>query len=479
VLGVRRTDIGIRDGRVCAIGKAGNPDTMDGVGVVLDAQTALVDALGMIITPGVIDSHVHWLSPQLAPAALSGAVTTVIAQDWGPIWNLGANPAEGLRTAWAAMEGVAINVGYLVRASSSRPEGIEESLAAGGAGLKIHEDVAAGPEQLLCALRVADRTDVQLAIHTDGLNEALSVADTDRVLADRTVHLFHIEGVGGGHAPDLLQLAGRERYLTSSTNPTVPYGVGAEAEHLAMVTAVHVLDPEHRPGDAAILRARVRAFTMAAESVLHDLGVIPMLSSDSQGMGRIGETFRRAFQCADLMKAQLGAGAGPADNDRVLRYLAKLTINPAITHGLSAHVGSLQVGRLADMAMWAPSSFGVRPFLVLKGGFPTWGASGGGNATTMMAEPASVGPQVGAIGAAPGQVSLAFLAGSAMDAELPISRRRAQVANCRELGAVDMVRNSRTGAVAVNGRDQTVTLDGEPVTCEPATELAFSRRYLL
>jgi urease subunit alpha len=479
VLGARRTGIGIRHGRVCAVGRPGNPDTMDGVEVVLDSQTALVDARGMIVTPGVVDPHVHWLTPQLAAAALAGGVTTFVAQDWGPIWNLGANPAECLATAWAALEDTALNIAFLVRASSARPEGVEESLAAGGAGLKVHEDVAAGPEQLRCALDVADRHDVQLAIHTDGLNEALSAEGTAAVLAGRTAHLYHIEGVGGGHAPDLLSLAGRERLLTSSTNPTVPFGVGAEDEHLAMVASVHLLDPGRRAGDATILRDRVRPWTMAAESVLHDLGVIPMLSSDSQGMGRVGETLRRALQCAAAMKAARGAGPGPADNDRVLRYLAKVTVNPAIAHGLSDHVGSLRVGRLADMALWQPRLFPVRPELVLKAGVPAWGASGSGNATTTLAEPVSVGPQIAASGTAPGRVSLAFLAGAAMDADLPTTRTRARVERCRDLTAADMVRNARTGTVAVDGARRTVTLDGEPLACEPVAEVAYSGRYLI
>lgn len=477
-IGIRRAAIGIRGGRVCAIGRAGNPDTMDGIDVVLDSQTALLDARGMVITPGAVDSHMHWLSPQLGAAALAGGVTTLVAQDWGPVWNLGANPAAALRVAWAALEETPLNVAFLVRASASRPEGVEESLAAGGAGLKIHEDVAAGPEQLRCALDVADRHDVQLAIHTDGLNEALRAEDTARVLEGRTAHLYHIEGVGGGHAPDLLSLAGRERLITSSTNPTVPFGLGAEAEHLAMVAAVHLLEPGARAGDAAILRARVRAWTMAAESALHDLGVIPILSSDSQGMGRIAETVRRAFQCAAAMKAQRGGG-GPDDNERVLRYLAKVTVNPAIAHGLAAHVGSLREGRLADLVVWRPDLFPVRPELVLKAGMPAWGASGAGGATTMMTEPVRVGPQIAATGAAPRQVSLAFLARAAMDADLPTTRERAQVSGCRALTAADMVRNSRTGRVLVDPASQTVTLDGEPVSCEPVAEVAYSRRYLL
>jgi urease subunit alpha len=476
-MGVRRTSIGIRGGRVCAVGRAGNPDTMDGIDVVLDSQTALLDARGMVITPGAVDSHMHWLSPQLGEAALAGGVTTLVAQDYGPVWNLGANPAAALRVAWAALEATPVNVAFLVRASAARPEGIEESLAAGGAGLKIHEDVAAGPEQLRCALDVADRHDVQLAIHTDGLNEALRAEDTARVLEGRTAHLYHIEGVGGGHAPDLLSLAGRERLITSSTNPTVPFGVGAEAEHLAMVAAVHLLEPGARAGDAAILRARVRAWTMAAESVLHDLGVIPILSSDSQGMGRIAETVRRAFQCAAAMKAQRGGGGG--DNERVLRYLAKVTVNPAIAHGLAAHVGSLREGRLADLVVWRPDMFPVRPELVLKAGVPAWGASGAGGATTMMTEPVRVGPQIAGTGAGPGQVSLAFLAGCAMDADLPTTRERARVADCRALTAADMVANSRTGTVVVDPASETVTFDGERVACEPVAEVAYSRRYLL
>jgi urease subunit alpha len=477
-IGFRRTSIGVRAGRVCAIGRAGNPDTMDGIDVVLDSQTALLDARGMVITPGAVDCHMHWLSPQLGEAALAGGVTTIVAQDFGPVWNLGANPAAALRVAWAALEATPLNVAFLVRASASRPEGVEASLAAGGAGLKIHEDVAAGPEQLRCALDVADRHDVQLAIHTDGLNEALRAADTARVLEGRTAHLYHIEGVGGGHAPDLLSLAGRERLITSSTNPTVPFGIGAEAEHMAMVAAVHLLEPGGRAGDAAILRARVRPWTMAAESALHDLGVIPILSSDSQGMGRIAETVRRAFQCAAAMKAQRGGG-GADDNDRVLRYLAKVTVNPALAHGLAAHVGSLREGRLADLVVWRPDLFPVRPELVLKAGMPTWGASGAGGATTMMTEPVRVGPQIAGTGAAPGQVSLAFLAGSAMEADLPTTRERARVSDCRGLTAADMVRNARTGTVVVDPASETVTLDGEPVTCEPVAEVAYSRRYLL
>jgi urease subunit alpha len=480
VLGVRATSIGIRGGRVVALGRAGNPDTMDGIEVVLDTGTAVFDARGLIVTPGGVDSHVHLLSPQVCDTALAAGLTTLVTQDFGPVWNLGTNPPEATAMMWAAFDAIPVNVAMLIRASSSRPEPVEHALARGGAGLKIHEDVGAGPEQIRCALEIADRHDVQLAIHTDGLNEALSVEDTHAAFGGRTVHAYHIEGAGGGHAPNLLELAGRERVLTSSTTPTVPFGAGTEAEHLAMVAAVHVLDPASIAGDARILRHRVREWTMAAESVLHDMGVIHMLSSDSQGMGRIGEVVRRAFQCADAMKAQVGPpGSGRADNERVLRYLAKVTINPAIAHGLAAHVGSLELGKLADLVMWAPEFFAVRPELVLKAGMPAWGASGDGDGSTFTGEPVAVQRQFGALGSAPGRISIAFLARASMEAELPTARPRAVVANCRDLTAGEMVRNTRTGTVTVDATYREVRLDGEPLRAQPVERLAFSGSYLL
>lgn len=479
VLGVRRTSIGVRGGRIVAIGRAGNPDTMDGIDVVLDSGTAVVDATGLVITPGVVDSHVHFLSPQVGGAALAAGVTTVMVQDPGPVWNLGSGPASLLQTAYAAFQGVPLNVLMLIRGSAARPGVVEDGLRAGGGGLKIHEDVAAGPEQLRCAVGVCDRFDVQLAIHTDGLNEAIGVAGTRDAIGGRPVHLFHIEGCGGGHAPNLLELAGDANMLCSSTNPTVPFGVNAEAEHLSMVGAVHLLDPGGRGGDRRILRARVRASTMAAEGVLHDLGVIPMTSSDSQGMGRIGEILRRMLQNAALMKRRFGGEGVGHDNERVLRHIAKATVNPAITHGIAEHVGSLQVGRLADCALWQPALCGVRPELVLKAGVPAWGASGDGNATTLLSQPVRVGPQLAALGGAPDRVSLAFVCEAGLDAELPTARERAVVSGCRDLGAADMVRNTRRGTVRVDPRSLAVTLDGEVVTAPPADEVPLSARYLL
>lgn len=481
ILGVRRASIGVRDGRVVSVGRAGNPDTMDGVDVVLDVTTAVLDATGMIVTPGGIDTHVHWLSPQVTDTLLAGGVTTMVSQDLGPIWNLGTNPEGGLTTAWAALEDAPINAALLVRGSSSRAEPVEQVLRAGGAGLKIHEDVGAGPAQIRTALDVCERYDVQLAIHTDGLNEVLSVDGTLEAFAGRSVHAFHIEGAGGGHAPDLLRLAGRSHILTSSTAPTVPYGVGAAAEHMAMVAAVHVLEPGVIPGDLTAARARVRPATMAAEGVLHDMGLVHMLSSDSQGMGRAGEVVRRAFQNADVMKRARGSAGygGLADNERVLRHLAKVTINPAVAHGLAHDVGALTPGRLADCVFWKPEFFGVRPELVVKMGVSVWGASGDGNATTMLCEPVRVQRQVGAHGGAAARVAVAFLAGAAMEASLPTNRPRSAVAGCRDVTAADMVRNDRLAEVTVTPDGSSVSVDGEPISIDPVDEVPMSWRYLL
>jgi urease subunit alpha len=484
ILGVRYASIGVAEGRVVSIGRAGNPDTMDGIDVVLDVGTAVLDATGMIVTPGGVDPHVHWLSPQVTDALLAGGITTMVSQDYGPVWNLGTNPESGLATTWAALEDAPINAALFVRGSSSRAERVEDGLRAGGAALKIHEDVAAGPAQIRTALDICERHDVQLAIHTDGLNEVLSVEGTLAAFAGRSVHAFHIEGAGGGHAPDLLRLAGRERILTSSTTPTVPFGVDTAAEHAAMVAAVHVLEPGRIHGDRTAARARVRPATMAAEGILHDLGIIHMLSSDSQGMGRAGEVVRRAFQNADVMKRYRthppGAGyAGLADNERVLRHLAKVTINPAIVHGLSHDVGALTPGRVADCVFWLPQHFGVRPELVVKMGVAAWGASGDPNATTMLCEPVVVRRQVGAHGGAAARLSLAFTSAAAQDTELPTSRTRSIVRGCRDVTAADMVRNDVRAEVDVAPDGLSVTVDGEQVGIEPVDEVALSWNYLL
>jgi urease subunit alpha len=483
LLGVRKTSIGIVDGRIAAIGRAGNPDVMDGVDVVLGTGTAIVSGEGLIATPGAIDPHMHLLSPRIADQALAAGVTTLVVQDYGPIWNLGTNPAWALRTIHAALDGTPLNTLMLTRGSSTRPEPVEEMLRAGAGGLKIHEDVGAHATVIDTALRIADAHDVQLCIHTDGLNEGLSVEDTLAVVDGRTIHAYHIEGTGGGHAPDLLRLAGEPNVLTSSTNPTFPYGVNTAAEHQAMVELVHVLR-EDLPGDSQLAADRVRPPTMAAESVLHDLGLVQMVSSDSQGMGRIGESLRRAMQLASLMRDARGPlGDAGDDNERVLRYLAKATINPALAHGMAGHVGSLGIGRLADIVLWDPAWFAVKPFLVLKGGFPAWGAVGDPNASTAFCQPVRVAAQIGGIGAAPARGSIAFVSRAAIESggaeDLPTAKQRIAVSGVRGLSAAEMVRNDAVAAVRVDPATHVVTVDGEPIDVPPAAAVPLSALHLL
>jgi urease subunit alpha len=482
VLGVRKAAIGIRDGRIAAIGRAGNPDTMDGpIDVVVGVNTAVYSGEGLIATAGAIDTHVHLLSPRIVDQALASGITTMVAQDFGPVWNLGASPAFALRRMHAAMDAWPLNIALLARGSSSRPEPLEDSLIAGAAGLKIHEDVGAHTTALDTALTVAEAFDVQVAVHTDGLNECLSVDDTLAVLAGRTIHAFHIEGCGGGHAPDVLRLLGEPNIITSSTNPSIPFGRDTLAEAEAMVFGVHALRDDF-PDDRQNARDRVRAGTMGAEDVLHDLGLIAITSSDSQGMGRVGETVRRTFQLAAKMRAERGAG-GTDDNERVLRYLAKCTINPAIAHGLSHEVGALTPGRMADIVLWAPSHFAVKPELVLKSGFPAWGAVGDPNATTALSEPIHIAAQFGAFGGAAAELSVAFVSKASLATghaqRLPTRKRLSPVSGCRRVGAADMVRNDRLGAVRVDPVTHAVTLDGDPVTSAPADTVSLSRLYFL
>ncbi|MHB1929244.1 MAG: urease subunit alpha, partial [Acidimicrobiales bacterium] len=473
VLGVRKASIGINAGRIAAIGRAGTPDTTDGVDVVVGTGTTIISGEGLIATAGAVDTHVHLVSPRVMEASLASGVTTVIGQELGPVWGVGVNSPWFLHHGFAALDAWPVNVGLLARGSSSRPDPLVEALTEGGAsGFKIHEDLGAHPRCLDTALTVADDHDVQVALHTDGLNESGSVEDTLAVIGGRTIHAFHIEGCGGGHTPDVLRLAGHPNVITSSTNPTLPFGRDAVAEHFDMICAVHQLRPD-LPADAALARDRVRASTMGAEDVLHDLGVIPITSSDAQGMGRAGETVRRTFALAAKMKLQRGArpdGGGDDDNDRILAYLAKLTINPAVAHGLAGEVGSLEVGKLADIVLWEPAWFAAKPTLVLKAGFPAWGVTGDPNATIDSAQPLVLGPQFGAHGGAAAELAVAFVAQAALQAgadRLPTRRRRVAVAGTRGIGAADMIRNRRTGDVDVEPSTGAVTLDGRPVWSEP------------
>ncbi|MCX4752086.1 urease subunit alpha [Kitasatospora purpeofusca] len=489
IQGVRKTSIGLVGGRIAAIGRAGNPDTLDGVDVVVGTGTTIVSGEGLIATAGAVDTHVHLLSPRIMEASLASGVTTIIGQEFGPVWGVGVNSPWALRHAFNAFDAWPVNIGFLGRGSSSDEAPLVEALAEGGAcGFKVHEDMGAHTRALDTALRVAEEYDVQVALHTDGLNECLSVEDTLRVLEGRTIHAFHIEGCGGGHVPNVLKMAGVPNVIGSSTNPTLPFGRDALGEHFGMIVSAHDLKTD-LPGDAAMARDRIRAGTMGAEDVLHDLGVIGITSSDAQGMGRAGETVRRTFALAGKMKAELGPmeGDGPEDdNQRVLRYIAKLTINPAIAHGLSHEVGSIETGKLADIVLWRPDHFGAKPQLVLKAGFPAYGVTGDPNASTDRCEPLVLGPQFGAHGATAADLSVAFVAGAAADGAyldraadgLPTRRRRVGVRRTRGIGPRDLVRNARTGQVEVT-ETGLVSLDGDPLRSEPADSVSLSRLYFL
>ncbi|MFI9780244.1 urease subunit alpha [Streptomyces sp. NPDC051956] len=488
--GIRKTSIGIREGRIASVGRAGNPDTLADVDVVVGTGTTIVSGEGMIATAGAVDTHVHLLSPRIMEASLASGVTTIIGQEIGPSWGVGVNSPWALRHAFNAFDAWPVNIGFLGRGSSSDPAPLVEALAEGGAsGFKVHEDLGAHTRALDTALRVAEEHDVQVALHTDGLNECLSVEDTLAVLEGRTIHAFHIEGCGGGHVPNVLKMAGVRNVIGSSTNPTLPFGRDAVAEHYGMIFSAHALQPD-LPGDAAMARDRIRAGTMGAEDVLHDLGVIGITSSDAQGMGRAGETVRRTFAVAGKMKAELGPMEGDGlddDNARVLRYIAKLTINPAIAHGLSHEVGSIESGKLADIVLWWPDSFGAKPQMVLKAGFPAYGVTGDPNAADDRCEPLVLGPLFGAHGATAADLSVAFVSRAAAESgsfgrpydALATRRRRAAVHGTRGIGPADMVNNARLGEVRVEADSGLVTLDGSPVRSEPTSEVPLNRLYFL
>ncbi|WP_329578714.1 urease subunit alpha [Streptomyces sp. NBC_01361] len=488
--GIRKTSIGIREGRIASVGRAGNPDTLADVDVVVGTGTTIVSGEGMIATAGAVDTHVHLLSPRIMEASLASGVTTIIGQEIGPSWGVGVNSPWALRHAFNAFDAWPVNIGFLGRGSSSDPAPLVEALAEGGAsGFKVHEDLGAHTRALDTALRVAEEHDVQVALHTDGLNECLSVEDTLAVLEGRTIHAFHIEGCGGGHVPNVLKMAGVRNVIGSSTNPTLPFGRDAVAEHYGMIFSAHALQPD-LPGDAAMARDRIRAGTMGAEDVLHDLGVIGITSSDAQGMGRAGETVRRTFAVAGKMKAELGPMEGDGhddDNARVLRYIAKLTINPAIAHGLSHEVGSIESGKLADIVLWWPDSFGAKPQMVLKAGFPAYGVTGDPNAADDRCEPLVLGPLFGAHGATAADLSVAFVSRAAAESgsfgrpydALATRRRRVAVHGTRGIGPADMVNNARLGEVQVEADSGLVTLDGSPVRSEPASEVPLNRLYFL
>lgn len=471
---IRVASIGIRAGRVTGVGKAGNPATADHIDVVVGSGTIVIPGDGLIATPGGVDSHVHSLTPRVFQAEIASGVTTVIGQEAGPVWGVGLGSPWFLARALRSMEAFPVNIGLLGRASTAHTSVLNEALLAHVCGFKVHEDTGATLTTLDVALRVADYGDVQVAVHTDGLNETLSVHDTLAVLDGRAIHAFHVEGCGGGHAPDVLELAGHDNVLASSTNPTLPYGSNAVAEHLDMILLVHGMNAA-RDADRRIARARVRGVTMAAENRLHDLGVIPITSSDAQGMGRAGETWWRTFALASV---QCDHHEHLDDNDRILRYLAKITINPALTHGLGHELGRLLPGYVADIVLWEPQRFAAKPWLVLKSGFPAWGVSGDPNASIPDAEPLRLAEQFGALGAAPGDLAYLITNQVAVAEGLPATNRQMlSVRGCRTVRGTDMVHHGVLGAVEVQPDGSAVMFHGELLTGEPCSSVPISRLH--
>ena len=486
--GVVKADIGVRDGRVVGIGKAGNPDVMNGVdpALVICPSTEILAGNGKILTAGAVDSHVHLICPQLVDEALGAGITTLIGGGTGPAEGTKATTvtpgAWNLRLMHQAMDGLPVNVALLGKGNTVSLEGLREQLAAGASGFKLHEDWGTTPAAIDACLRVCDEAGVQAAIHTDTLNEAGYVESTLAAIAGRTIHTYHTEGAGGGHAPDIITVCTQPNVLPSSTNPTRPHTVNTVAEHLDMLIVCHHLNPT-LPEDLAFAESRIRPSTIAAEDILHDMGAISMIGSDSQAMGRIGEVVLRTWQTAHAMKERRGALAGDGRNDnlRARRYVAKYTICPAVAHGLDAEVGSVAVGKLADLVLWDPAFFGVRPHVVLKGGFIAWAQMGDANASIPTPQPVFPRPMFGAAPRAAAATSLAFVAPAAVDAglDLGIDRRVVPVANCRALTKDDMPENDARPDVRVDADSFAVTIDGDLVEEAPAAVLPMAQRYFL
>jgi urease subunit alpha len=489
--GISKADVGVKDGRIAGIGKAGNPDVMAGVtpGMVVAAATECIAGEGMLLTAGGIDSHIHFISPQQAFDAIASGVTTFVGGGTGPATGTNATTcspgARQVRLMLQALDGLPLNVGLLGKGNSARPEGLVEQIEAGAVGLKLHEDWGTTPSTIDACLKVADRYDVQVAIHTDTLNEHACAEHTIAAFRGRTIHTFHTEGAGGGHAPDILRVCGEPNVLPSSTNPTRPFTVNTLDEHLDMLMVCHHLDPSI-PEDVAFAESRIRGETIAAEDILHDLGAISMMSSDSQAMGRVGEVITRTWQTAHKMRAQRGrlAGeAGESDNLRIRRYVAKYTINPAIAHGMAHLIGSVEVGKLADLVLWKPAFFGAKPELVLKAGFIAWAQMGDANASIPTPQPVSMRPMFGAFGRATGATSVAFVSQASLDAPelkaLGLTKRIEAVRGCRGLGKKDMRLNDALPRIAVDPETYRVTADGEELRCEPAKTLPLAQRYFL
>jgi urease subunit alpha len=487
--GIVKADIGLRGCRIAAIGKAGNPDVQPGVDIVIGPGTEVIAAEGLLVTPGAIDTHIHFICPQQIEEALASGVTTMTGGGTGPATGTFATtctpgPANLERMLQAA-DAFPMNLGFLGKGNASRPDALRQQVEAGAIGLKLHEDWGTTPSAIDCCLSVAEETDVQVAIHTDTLNESGFVEDTIAAFKGRTIHSFHTEGAGGGHAPDIMKVVGEANVLPSSTNPTRPFTVNTLDEHLDMLMVCHHLDAGIAE-DLAFAESRIRRETIAAEDILHDLGAISMFSSDSQAMGRVGEVVLRCWQTAHKMKAQRGAlaGDGPRnDNARVKRYIAKLGINPALTHGIAHEVGSIEVGKWADLVLWHPAFFGVKPALVLKGGFIAMAAMGDPNASIPTPQPVHMRPMFGSFGGACTRGSLTFLSQAAVAAGVParagLAKPVSAVRGCRTVTKRDMVHNDWLPRMEIDAQTYEVRADGQLLTCEPAAELPMAQRYFL
>jgi urease subunit alpha len=489
--GIYKADVGIKGGRIAGIGKAGNPDVMAGVthGMVVGVTTEAIAGEGMILTAGGIDSHIHFICPQQAHEALASGVTTFVGGGTGPATGTNATtctPASRyIGQMLQATDTLPINIGLTGKGNTSSPEGLLDQVRAGVVGLKLHEDWGTTPSAIDCCLGFAEGEDIQVTIHTDTLNESGYVDDSIAAFKGRTIHTYHSEGAGGGHAPDIIRVCGEPNVIPSSTNPTRPFTINTLDEHLDMLMVCHHLD-KGIPEDVAFAESRIRGETIAAEDILHDLGAISIISSDSQAMGRVGEVITRTWQTADKMKRQRGAlpaERGDNDNARIKRYVAKYTINPAIAHGLAGEVGSIEVGKWADLVLWRPAFFGVKPELVIKGGFIAWAQMGDANASIPTPQPLMMRPMFGAMGRAAGSSSIAFVSGRAVAegalAGLGLHKNIVPVRGCRNIGKRDMVHNDALPRITVDPESYEVRADGELLRCEPATKLPLSQLYHL
>ena len=489
VLGIIKADIGVKDGRIVGIGNAGNPNITDDVDMVISSNTEIIAGENTICTPGTIDSHIHFISPQQATHAICNGTTTMIGGGTGPADGTNATTCTpgkwNIHRMIESVDNFPMNFGFLAKGNDSLEPALFEQIKSGACGLKLHEDWGTTPATINSALNVADKTDTQVAIHTDTLNECGFVDDTIAAIAGRTIHTYHTEGAGGGHAPDILKIASESNILPSSTNPTRPFTVNTLSEHLDMMMVCHHLNSSV-PEDISFAESRIRGETIAAEDVLHDIGVLSMMSSDSQAMGRVGEVTTRNWQTADKMKKMTGSlseDSSQNDNFRVKRYLAKITINPAITHGISDHVGSLQPGRLADIVIWSPQFFGVKPKMIIKGGFIAYSLMGDPNASIPTTEPVLYRPMFGSFGKAVQSTSVIFTSQLALDngmqEKINCDKKLVAVKNCRSIGKKDMLYNDSTPEIDVNPETYEVKVNGKITTTDPATKLSLGRLYHL